>query len=82
MRDDAAASYFHAIRMCRLKGLITGEFWPHEEDTFDLVMASAMTRENVVSTTILCDKSGGPGGAGNTSPDPDHQRLLWSNAND
>jgi len=41
---DAAASYFFAIRMCRLRGLITGEFWPVEEDEFDLLMAAALAR--------------------------------------
>jgi hypothetical protein len=41
-----------------------------------------MTRENALSTTDLWYELGGPGGACNTSPDPDHQRLQRSIAND
>lgn len=42
--NDGAASYFFAIRALRLRGLITGEYWPVEEDTFDLVLAAILMR--------------------------------------
>jgi hypothetical protein len=42
--NDNAASYFFAIRMMRLRGLLTGGFWSHEEDEFDLVMAAMLMR--------------------------------------
>ena len=42
--NDAAASYFVAIKARRLLGLIRGEFWAQEEDTFDLILACALAR--------------------------------------
>lgn len=42
--DDAAASYFEALRAIRLRALLTGERWPVEEDEFDLVIAAALMR--------------------------------------
>lgn len=42
--NDAQASYFFALRMLRLRGLITGEFWATEDDTFDLVAAAMLAR--------------------------------------
>ena len=44
MTGDSAASYFVAIRARRLIGLLRGEFWAHEEETFDLVLAAALAR--------------------------------------
>lgn len=42
---DAADSYAFAIRMLRLRGILTGEFWAHEDEPFDLVMAAVSMRE-------------------------------------
>lgn len=42
--NDNAASYFFAIRMMRLRGILLGEYWPHEEEPFDLVMAAVLMR--------------------------------------
>lgn len=42
--NDSAASYDFAIRMLRLRGILRGEFWPHEEEPFDLVMAAMLMR--------------------------------------
>lgn len=42
--NDAAASYFVAIKARRLLGLIRGEFWAQEEDEFDLVLAAVLAR--------------------------------------
>lgn len=44
MTGDSAASYFAAIKARRLLGLLRGEFWAQEEDTFDLVLACALAR--------------------------------------
>lgn len=41
---DAHDSYFFALRMCRLRLLITGEVWAQPEDTFDLVAAAMLAR--------------------------------------
>lgn len=41
---DAAASYFAALAAIRLLALLTGERWPEEADTFDLVLAAALMR--------------------------------------
>lgn len=81
--NDAAASYFHAIRMCRLKGLLTGEFWPHEEDTFDLVMAAAMARKTAQLTGEYGMRIGDPGRRfQRLSPSLIKSPLLRSKAND
>ncbi len=42
--NDAAASYFVAIKARRLLGLIRGEWWAQPEDEFDLVLACALMR--------------------------------------
>ena len=42
--NDAAASYFVAIKARRLIGLLRAEWWPIEGDEFDLVLAAALMR--------------------------------------
>ncbi|HQS15000.1 hypothetical protein [Reyranella sp.] len=42
--NDAAASYFAAIKARRLLGLLRAEFWAQPEDDFDLVLACALMR--------------------------------------
>ncbi len=42
--NDAAASYFVAIRARRLIGLLRAEWWAQPEDEFDLVLAAALMR--------------------------------------
>lgn len=42
--NDAAASYFAAIKARRLLGLLRGEFWAHPEDEFDLMLAAILAR--------------------------------------
>jgi hypothetical protein len=42
--NDAAASYFVAIKARRLLGLLRAEWWAQPEDTFDLVLAAALMR--------------------------------------
>ena len=42
--NDAAASYFAAIKARRLLGLLRAEWWPQPEDDFDLVLAAALMR--------------------------------------
>jgi hypothetical protein len=42
--NDAALSYFVAIRARRLQGILRGEWWAQPEDTFDLVLAAALMR--------------------------------------
>jgi hypothetical protein len=42
--NDAAASYFAAIKARRLLGLLRGEFWAQEADEFDLILAAALMR--------------------------------------
>lgn len=44
MMTDDAASYAFAVRMLRLRGIITGEFWAHEDEPFDLVCAAMLAR--------------------------------------
>ena len=41
---DNHDSYFFAIRMMRLRLLITGAVWAEPEETFDLVMAAMLAR--------------------------------------
>ena len=43
MTDDRD-SYFAAIKARRLLGLLRAEWWPQEEDCFDLVLACALAR--------------------------------------
>lgn len=42
--SDSHDSYFFAIRMMRLRLLITGKVWAEEGETFDLVMAATLAR--------------------------------------
>lgn len=42
--NDAAASYFAAIKARRLLGLLRAEWWPQPEDEFDLVLAAMLMR--------------------------------------
>jgi hypothetical protein len=42
--NDSAASYVAAIKACRLLGLLRAEWWPQEEDDFDLVAAAALAK--------------------------------------
>lgn len=42
--NDAAASYFVAIKARRLLGLLRAEWWPQPEDDFDLVLAAMLMR--------------------------------------
>lgn len=42
--NDAAASYFVAIKARRLLGLLRAEWWAQPEDEFDLIMAAALMR--------------------------------------
>lgn len=42
--NDAAASYFAAIKARRLLGLLRAEWWPQPEDDFDLLLAAALMR--------------------------------------
>lgn len=44
MSADAHASYFEALAAIRLLALIRGERMPEPEDTFDLVLAAALSR--------------------------------------
>lgn len=40
---DAHDSYLQALAAIRLRTLIRGERWPEPEDTFDLVLAAALS---------------------------------------
>ena len=42
--NDSAASYFAAIKARRLLGLLRAEFWAHENEEFDLVLAAVLMR--------------------------------------
>jgi len=42
--NDAAASYFVAIKARRLLGLLRAEWWAQEADEFDLILACALMR--------------------------------------
>lgn len=42
--NDAAASYFAAIKARRLLGLLRADWWAQPEDEFDLIIAWALMR--------------------------------------
>ncbi len=42
--NDAAASYFVAIKARRLLGLLRAEWFAQEEDEFDLIIAASLAR--------------------------------------
>jgi len=42
--NDAAASYFAAIKARRLLGLLRAEWWAQENEEFDLVLAAVLAR--------------------------------------